>query len=70
MTSRAPSMLKGKSTIRRILCSDTGHKCDARFEGTNDDRLVAVAVEHLSQYPGAPLSPALAAEVRQLIRPI
>jgi predicted small metal-binding protein len=63
-------MTKGKTNVRRILCSDTGHKCDARFEGQDDNMLVAKAVEHLAQYHNASLSPQLATQVRQLIRPI
>ncbi len=59
-----------RTAVHRIACRDTGNTCDACFEGRNDDRLVVKAVEHLAQEHGAPLTSELAAQVRQLIRPI
>lgn len=57
----------GKAT-RRVACKDAGNKCDAVFKGTNDDRVVVQAIEHLAHNHGAFLTPDLAARVRGLIK--
>ena len=62
--------VSGKTTIRRMACKDTGNKCDAVFEGQNDDRVVVEAIEHLAQTHGEFLTPDLAARVRTLIKSV
>lgn len=61
---------KKASGIHRMICGDTGTRCDAVFEGRNDDRIVLQAVEHLTKYHNFSLSVALAAQVRELIKTV
>lgn len=67
------SIRSGKSRhatgARRLACSDAGTTCGAVFEGTNDDKLVTEAVNHLAQDHGMPLTVELAARVRRMIKP-
>ena len=68
------SIRSGKSRhatgARRLACSDAGTSCGAVFEGTNDDKLVTKAVNHMVQDHGMPLSVELAARVRRMIKPV
>jgi predicted small metal-binding protein len=60
--------LRNPSGTRRLLCSDVGTVCGATFEGTNDDKIVTKAMNHLAQDHEMPLTVELAARVRRMIK--
>lgn len=72
MKTQAGNLSRNSNTTgtRRMACGDTGTKCNAVFEGRNDDQIVLKAIEHLSKDHGVPLSVDLATRVRGLIKTV
>ena len=54
--------------MRTLMCRDAGFDCDAVVEGQTDDEVMAQAGPHAKEAHGVDVSPAMAEQIKGLIR--